>query len=195
MDPMAKAGDWVRLGGVAGGYAVAFGGCLVAFPGSATSPWFVGTAMVCVLGLASVAEPVVPLRVPAAIGRIREWEARGRIYRALGVQFFGALLRRTPLRLLNTRVYLEGSYDEPTRVLRMLESAEASHLLSAALTTPFIVYAGAIGRWGTVFAFVVAQLVVNLYPIAHTRLARHRVERVVARASRRLTARTSAASG
>lgn len=172
----------MRLAVVATGYAGAI--ALYLWAGfSLTSPWFVFAAMVCILGLAFVAEPVVRLRPPAALRPVRRWEATGGVYRTLGVRRFGTILRHTPLRALNARVYLAAAGDVE-HVRALLESAEASHLLSAVLTAPYMAYAGARGRWGTVVGFSLAQLLLNLYPIAHLRLARHRLERIANRTIR-----------
>lgn len=182
----------IRLALVVAAYTVALSLYLQAVPGRATRPGFVFVAMVCVLGLAFVVAPIVPLRVPAPLRPIRNWEKRGRVYRALGVEAFGTLLRRTPLRLLNTRVYVQTSDPDPARVIAQLESAEASHLLSAVLTVPYMVYTAISGEWTTALAFVVAQLLVNLYPIAHTRMARGRMERMARMARRRDLVRAEA---
>jgi hypothetical protein len=169
---------WARLAGVVTGYAFAAALYARAAPGGLVSPWFVFVAMVCVLGLAFVAQPLVPLRVPAFIREVRASEVA--VYRMFGVPAFGQLLRRTPLRLLNQQVYLAGGTD-PASLLRLLEAAEASHLLSAFLTVPYLVYAGARRDWVTLACFLVAQALINVYPIAHLRLARRRVLRVARR--------------
>lgn len=176
---MTRSASVVLLVAVAAGYAAAIFLYRRAVPDGLTSPWFVLVAMIAVLGLAFVAQPVVRFRVPAAIRPVRRWE--GPFYRRLGVPAFGTLLRRTPLRLLNTHVYLPEGAADAARVLGSLEAAEASHLLSALLTLPYIAYAGANGHGTAVAGILVAQLLVNLYPVAHLRLARQRVERVAAR--------------
>ncbi len=177
-----RLGERARLAAVAAGYGVALVLYLRAVPGGLTSPWFVFVAMICVLGLAFVASPVVPLRVPAAMRKVRRWEVEGRLYRVMRVRAFGTLLRRTPLRLLNTQVYLGGRGERrPLVLIALLEAAEASHLWAGLLALPYMVYAFAHGAWATVFWFVVAQALVNAYPIAHLRLARQRVERIVER--------------
>jgi hypothetical protein len=178
-----KPGEWARLAAVAGAYAVSAFWYWRTVPEGLTSPWFVIVAMICVLGLAFVASPVIPLRVPGALRAVRDWEARGRVYRALGVPAFGTLLRRTPLRLLNTQVYLRGCGRDRAALTALLESAEASHFWAGLLVLPYVVYASIHGAWATVFWIGVAQALVNAYPIAHLRLARSRVERIVRKAS------------
>ena len=178
---MSSFTAWIRLAGVAAAYAVSLVLYLRAAPGGWLSPWFVLVAMVCVLGLAFVAEPVVPLRLPAGWMRIRRWEAEGRLHRALGVPAFGWLLRRTPLKWLNAQVYWGRCGRDPAALLAKLEAAETSHLLAGVLVAPYMVYALVQGAWTTVFWFFVAQLLANAYPIAHLRLARHRVQRIARR--------------
>jgi hypothetical protein len=70
-------------------------------------------------------------------------------------------------------------------LIAKLEAAEASHLWAGILVIPYMIYACVQGAWATVFWFSVAQLLVNAYPIAHLRLARRRVERIVGRTSTR----------
>jgi len=180
---MGSFSAWMRLTAVAVAYGVSLVLYLRAAPGGWLSPWFVLVAMVCFLGLAFVAEPVVPLRVPAALRRIRE--AEGRLHRVLGVPAFGWLLRRTPLRLLNSQVYWGRGDRDPAALVAKLEAAEASHLWAGILVVPYMVYALVQGAWTTVFWFSIAQLLANAYPMAHLRLARHRVERIAGRTSAR----------
>jgi hypothetical protein len=62
-------------------------------------------------------------------------------------------------------------------VLRELEAAEASHTLSALLVVPYLVRAAGMGWWGSLWWVATAQLVINLLPIMHLRLARAGVSR------------------
>jgi hypothetical protein len=129
-----------------------------------------------------MARPLVRLRMPAALRRVRAWEAHGRLARWLGVRQFGRLLRQTPLRRLNTHVYRRPGERDASRVLQELESAEVSHALSALLVVPYLVRAAVMGWWGSVLGVAIAQVVVNLLPIMHLRLARDGVSRLASRA-------------
>jgi hypothetical protein len=175
---------WARFVTVAAGYAAAF----VAFqrfrPFSVASPWFVFVAMVCFLGLAFVAQPLVMIRMPRPLRAIRPVEADGRLYRALGVRRFGALLRRTPLRLFNVDVYLRNGLRDAARVGAELEAAEASHFWAALLVVPYMAYLALQGAWATVAWFSLAQTLINVYPIMHLRLTRHRLGQLELRLSR-----------
>lgn len=168
---------WARFLAVGLGYAAAFVLVRRTWAFSLDSPWFVITAMICVLGLASMTRPLVRLRMPAALRRVRAWEVRGRAARWLGVRRFGRLLRHTPLRLLNTHVYLRAGERDLSRVLQELEAAEASHAVSALLVVPYMVRAAGMGWWGRLWWVALAQLVINLLPIMHLRVARDGVSR------------------
>jgi hypothetical protein len=182
---MTASAERVRLAAVAGGYVVALGLYLWVVPDGLTSPWFVFVATVCLLGLAFVCRPVVSIRLPSALAAIRPWEASGQAYRRLGVPLFGVLLRRTPLRWLNTRVYLASCGRDPSALVTRLEEAEASHFWAGLAAMPYMVLAGSRGAWDVVLWFAVGQAFVNAYPIAHLRLARHRLERTARVAERR----------
>jgi hypothetical protein len=165
---------WARLLGVAAGYAAAFAAAQRVLPFSLASPWFVFVAMVCVLGLAFVAQPIVMLRMPGALRAIRPWEAGGGRYRALGVAAYGTLLRRTPLRLFNRDVYLRAGLRDTPRVVAELEAAEASHFWAAILVVPYMAYLARHGLWTPLAWIALAQAFINVYPIMHLRLTRHR---------------------
>ncbi len=173
---------WLRLAAVAGGYAAAFVLIRRAVPFDLDSPWFVIVAMICSLGLAAVARPVVPIRVPPAWRRVRRWETHGRAYRWLGVRAFGRLLRRTPLRWLNLDVYAGQGPLDPGRLQYQLEAAEASHTHAGLLVVPYMALLAARGEWGTLCVVSAVQVLGNVYPVMHLRLSRYRLERWLRRA-------------
>ena len=187
---MGRLGQWMRVLGVAAGYTVAFFALQRAMPFSLASPWFVFVAMVCVLGLAFVAQSIVMLRMPPSLRAVREWEYKGGLYQALHAPAFGRLLRRTPLRLFNRDVYLRGRRDDAARVGAELEAAEASHLLAAVLVLPYMIYASLLGWWTALFGVSLAQALINVYPIMHLRLTRHRLDRLAAKRPLRPSAST-----
>ena len=184
---------WARLIAVAAGYAAAFVASQRFMPFSVASPWFVSVAMVCVLGLAFMAQPIVMIRMPRPLRVIRAWEAGGRVYRALGVSAYGALLRRTPLRLFNRDVYLRSGLRDTARVFEELEAAEASHFWAAVLVAPYMAYLVLYGMWAPLFWITLAQVLINLYPIMHLRLTRHRLGALVSRRHVRRQARVAPA--
>jgi hypothetical protein len=144
------------------------------------SPWFGLMVMLDFLGLVAFARPLFILKLPAFLRRNGEWETKGEVYKALRVPFYGAVLRRTPLRCLNTVVYLKRCSD-PSLVQAHIESAEAAHLVAAALLVPHMIYACVRGWWGAVAWLMAVQIGFNLYPILHLRHARIRIIRLSGR--------------
>lgn len=178
MNPLTA---WLRFLAVAIAYGITFFVVRRAFPFSVESAWFVCLAMVCFLGLVSMARPIIRIRMPPALRRIRAWETGRGFYRAIGVPSFGRLLRRPPLRLLNTYVYLAPGARETPGLDAALEAGEASHFWAAVLVLPYMVHAAFDGAWGALWWVSLTQLLVNAYPIMHLRLARGRLERLTAR--------------
>ena len=181
---MDRRRGWIQLTAVAAAYVVAFLAIRRVIPFDLASPWFVLVAMVCFLGLAFVAQPLVMIRMPRPLRRIRAWEMDGRVYRALGVPAYGRLLRRTALRLFNRDVYLQDGLRDTRRVGAELEAAEASHFWAAALVAPYMIHAALEKRWIALLGILLAQLLINLYPVMHLRLSRYRLDRLVSRRSR-----------
>ena len=174
---MGRPAQWVRFGGVVLAYGTAFALLRRGSRFSLDSPLFVIVVMVCFLGLTFVAAPVIPIGMPRALKRIRPWEAEGSIYRALGVHAFGHLLRRTPLKQFNTDVYLGTGATGAGHLQAQLDVAEASHLWAAVLVLPYMIRAALQGRWSAFSWVMAAQVLINLYPVMHLRLARHRLNR------------------
>ncbi|MEP7347550.1 MAG: hypothetical protein ABI877_19935 [Gemmatimonadaceae bacterium] len=145
------------------------------------SPWLVLLLMFYFLGTAKVAEPLFVLRMPSALRPLRRWEREGDVYRRLRVPGFGRLLRRTPLRYLNSTVYIDRERRDPLRIRVQAESAEATHFWAAVLLMPYIMVAGLNGRWNIVAWFSLAQMLVNAYPILHLRHTRARLDRAISR--------------
>ncbi len=165
---------------VASGFAASF--VLLQRVIGASSPWLGLLAMFYFLGLAKFAEPLVLLRMPRPLRAIDTHAGEKPIHRLLLVPQFGNLLRRTPLRLLNTAVYLDGAGGDVARVLRHAEAAEASHFWAAVLFTPYIVYVWASGQRAVAAFFLAVQVAFNLYPILHLRAVRARLGRLRGRA-------------
>lgn len=165
--------------------AAAFAASLVMFRRAVgfASPWFGVMAMLSVLGLIALARPLFLLKLPDFLRKNRGWETTGRLYKVVGVQRFGALLRRTPLRYLNRFVYLTRSAP-PSVVQAHVESAEAAHVLAAGLLIPHMVYACIQKWWGAVVWLTIVQVIGNLYPILHLRWVRVRFDRFQGRMAR-----------
>ena len=146
-----------------------------------TSPWLVLLLMFYFLGIANVGQPVFKLRMPRAFRPLCRCELEGHVYRRLRVLEFGRLLRQTPLRYLNSAVYLERDRRSFLQVLIQAESGEASHFWAGVLLLPYIGFAGLNGMWSIVVWFSLAQVLVNVYPILHLRYTRGRLDRVLFR--------------
>ena len=167
--------------------AVAFAGSFVMLGQAigADSLWLGLFLMFCFLGLAKMAEPLFMLRMPPQLRRFRSWERSGTVYQTLGVKGFGRLLRDTPLHYLNPSLYLSHQPRDLQRVLRLVESAEASHFWAALLLLPCIGLALVAGQYLAATVFVLVQVFFNLYPILHLRLVRERLSRHVVAADRK----------
>ncbi|MGC4118854.1 MAG: hypothetical protein QM765_30680 [Myxococcales bacterium] len=93
---------------------------------------------------------------------------------------FGALLRGSPLRHLNPRVYRQA--DRGLReLMESMEEAEASHTITFAIVGLYSATAAHRGWWPAFAALCVLNLVANLYPILHLRHCRARLAAVTAR--------------
>jgi len=139
------------------------------------SPWLMLLLMFDFLGIAKVAEPLFRLKMPRILRPVRRCERAGNVYRRLGVLAFGKLLRRSPLRYLNSAVYLASRHGDLSEVCLRAESGEAIHFWAAVLFTPYIVLAGLNHRWNVAAWFSLAQMLVNVYPILHLRRVRWRL--------------------
>ena len=140
------------------------------------SPWFALLASFCVLGLFDMTLPFVRTRMPQFLREVRSWEVRGGVYRAIGVPTFGTLLRRTPLRLLNRRVYLKASISDLPAVRTHIENAESVHFWGGIATIPYILIAWSLDWRGALTSIVLFHILVNVYPILHLRTVRARID-------------------
>lgn len=145
------------------------------------SPWLGMLLMFYFMGLAKVAQPLFVLRVPGALRPIRAWEMSGPTYGRLAVHGFGGVLRNTPLRHLNSSVYLAGGQRDARALYRQVESAEAIHFWAAVLFTPYIAFILFQRHVAVATLFVLVQLLVNVYPILHLRILRGRLDELFAR--------------
>lgn len=143
------------------------------------SPWLGLFCMFYFMGIAKSAEPQLLFRMPAALRTVNlatESDAQDR----WGVRRFGSFLRNTPFRYLNNTFYLTGRERDLPELLRRMEAAEAIHFWAAVLFMPYIVYIAVRGLFAEAVLFVLVQVVFNLYPILHLRLARARLIRFLA---------------
>jgi len=153
------------------------------------SPWFALIASFCFLGLFDLVHPFVPILMPRFLRRVRSWEVRGGAYRAIGVPIFGEFLRRTPVRRLNRRVYLQAFRGDLSAVRRQIENAESAHFWGGVATVPYLVLAWSRGWWEALMSVVLFNLVVNAYPIFHLRTIRARIDHGSGKVRRRAATR------
>ena len=146
-----------------------------------TSPWLALLLMFYFQAVAKFAEPLVVLRIPRSLYRLRHWELEGKFLRRLGIIGFGRLLRETPLRYLNARVYLDRPRRDVHRIRAQAASAEATHFWAAVLFMPCIAVAAVGGKWNIVAWFSLAQVLGNVYPVLHLRYTRARLDRTIRR--------------
>ena len=169
----------IILVATAAGFAISF--VMVQRVIGSSSPWLGLLAMLYFLGLTKVAEPLFLLRMPAGLRTVRTCELKGATYRRLLVPSFGTFLRGTPLRYLNSAVYLTQAQPDLLRVCRQAEAAEAAHFWAAILFTPYIAYVWLSGQTRAALAFSLTQIFFNIYPILHLRLTRGRIDRLLRR--------------
>lgn len=157
------------------------------------SPWLGLLLMFYFTGLAKIAEPLFMLRMPKALRAVRAWEMSGTMYGRLGVYGFGKALRNTPLRYLNTSVYLASRQRDLRALHRHVESAEAIHFWAMVLFTPYIAFIWLQGQVAVAAFFVLIQLLFNVYPVLHLRTLRGRLDELFVRlyAKRRTKAATN----
>jgi Glycosyl-4,4'-diaponeurosporenoate acyltransferase len=151
-----------------------------------TSPWIALLLMFDLVAVAKVAEPLFVLRMPAILGRLRPWEYTGMFYRQVGVRLFGTVLRNTPLRFLNTGVYLSSNVKDLHGLYRRVASSEASHFWAALLFLAYIAYLYLSGQPRIATGFFAVQVLFNIYPILHLRLLRARLDEILQRQERRV---------
>jgi hypothetical protein len=165
--------------------AFAFSGAMLESLVGIASPWMGLMMFFAFLGLARIAEPLYQLKLPGNLKRLRSWEVKGAVYQKLAVPRFGKLLRNTPLRFLNSSVYLSRESREPLPIRPQIESAEAIHFWSAVLLLPYMVFCCLHGQWVVAGVLLMLQALWNVYPIMHLRAVRARLDRAIDRARSR----------
>jgi hypothetical protein len=124
---------------------------------------------------------VLPLRgLPRLEGyfRLRAWERSGRLYRALGVPVFRALVRRGPLSLFNRALPAAWHAANVERIDRETRAAEAGHITAFGIVLALAVVALARGDPARAAWLAALDIPMNLYPVLlqrdhRIRLAEH----------------------
>jgi hypothetical protein len=174
----SKARAWAAMAVVALAFAASLAACASFF--GYDSPVFGVGLVTAVLGLVASGRSVAPLPRPGD-HPVAGWETDGVVFRILGIDLFGAMLRRRPLRYLNPVVYVRAQRRDLAALAASMLAAERIHFWALVLTAPFIIcwmWRGSMALLAWVAAF---HLLMNIYPILHLRRARGRVERVIRR--------------
>jgi hypothetical protein len=124
---------------------------------------------------------VLPLRgLPRleAYFELRGWERSGRLYRALGVPLFRALVRRRPLSLFNRALPAAWHAGDAERIERETRAAEAGHGVAFGIVLALAVVSLARGDPERAAWLAALDIPMNLYPVLlqrdhRVRLAEH----------------------
>ncbi len=120
--------------------------------------------------------------------RLRRWERSGRLYRALAVPAFRALVRRGPLSTFNHAIAPAWRSGDAQRIEHELRAAEAGHAVAFGIVLALALVALLRGHTARAAWMVACDVPMNLYPVLLQRS--HRVRRVwVADATADLRAR------
>ena len=150
------------------------------------SPVFAFIVTLTPMGLLRYVHPVRSFGTPYCFHRLRDCEHHPEFAKKLGLPAFAWLLRHSPLRLLNSFVYLRRWPGAPARVLKHVLEAEASHFWAFFAAIPYIAFALFHGWWAGLTVGCTVQIVGNIYPYLHLRKTRSRLSTFIARSSVRL---------
>jgi hypothetical protein len=162
------------------GLAAAVGWCERSFGWQ--SPVFAALANWCVVVYVAVTSTMVRWTLPSRCHRLFRWEMDGTVYRRLGVGWFGALVRRTPLRQFSPTLYVRSRRDRLSAVLRGTEQAEDAHWWACALALPLPMFTGAHAWWAASAWLCVFNVTFNVYPALLQRFTRARLLAVLSAA-------------
>lgn len=123
---------------------------------------------------------VLPLRGLPEIDawfRLRGWERNGRLYRALGIPVFRALVRRGPLAIFNRSLPAAWRTGDLARIDHEIRAAEAGHGIAFGIVLGFAVLALIRGDPARAAWLGALDVPLNLYPVLLQRTHRMRLER------------------
>ena len=141
---------------------------------------FAFTSACVINGFAAIALHVVPWCVPHTHSPFRGWERM--VWQIMGVSLFGVLVRRSPLRYLNTKVYLKCRSGNLAPVHASVIYAEGVHFWALLLSGPLLAYAIVHSWWDALAWLVIFNALCHLYPFLNLRMVRARLEPVMRRA-------------
>jgi len=144
------------------------------------SPGFAFIVTLAPMGVMRYVHPVRRVGTPSFFHRLRDREYRPARARRIGLVAFAWFLRHSPLRLLNTSVYLRRWPGSPALVLTHVLEAEASHFWAFFAAMPYLAFALFHGWWAGFTVGWAVQICGNIYPYLHLRYTRSRLDAVIA---------------
>jgi len=149
------------------------------------SPLFAFIVTLVPMGVLRYVHPVRRFGTPRFVHRLRDCEYRPAYARRIGLLAFAWFLRHSPLRLLNSVVYLRRWPGSPTTVLTHVREAEASHFWAFFAAIPYLAYALFHGWWTGFTVACAVQIGGNVYPFLNLRYTRSRLDAFLAHSAER----------
>lgn len=115
---------------------------------------------------------------------LAKWEKDGEIYGRAGISSFRWVLFHSPLGWINPNVHLGASRAHCERLLREMNSAEATHWLTCSATVALASWYLQHGHAVYGYAMLLVRIPFDLYPIMLQRWLRGRIWRVLRRPAR-----------
>lgn len=171
-------------------FATSFAAVYKVFGGGSSAVAFLAT--MAPMGLLRFVQQVHGFGTPAYFQRLRDWEHSAARQRKLGVLAWAWTLRHSPLRWLNSLVYLRRRPESPAFVLAQVQAAEACHFWAFFAALPYLAYAVLHTWWTAVLVVCVVQVFGNVYPYLHLRYTRARLSGFIIRSTERAKGRTKA---
>ena len=128
---------------------------------------------------------VVPFALPPRYHRLRPIEIDGRLYRDLGVVTFKWLLFKSGVENLNFSARLSHGRSGLVGLERGIREAETDHAITLLVMAVMTLYAAVHAWWALTSWLLLANVVVNVYPIMLQRHNRARLLPVLQRLGRR----------
>lgn len=161
--------------------SLALAAFLLALGYSAVGSAFVRAALanLAVVGWSSFVLPLRGLPRFDEYFELRAWERSGKLYNALGVPLFRALVRRGPLSLFNRRLPRAWHLGDPERIERETRAAEAGHIVAFLIILGIAIGALVRGSPERAAWLVALDIPMNLYPVLLQRDHRLRLAELV----------------
>lgn len=155
---------------------------LLAALGSATDGGAFIRAALANLAVVAWSSFVLPLRGLPRFDEyfeLRPWERSGRLYRALGVELFRALVRRGPLSIFNRALPAAWHSGDPERIEHEARASEAGHGVAFVIVLALALLSIVRGDGPRAAWLAVLDVPMNLYPVLLQRSHRVRLAQLV----------------